>query len=710
MSLSNGSGPTFDQALLDTIAESGYVFVVEEADEAALLRSVEYPGLHVPDVASLTAPVLAGISEITVFQRPAFGGTLYGNRVERQLEAVGWKGQLRLAPYPDEAPSLRDLYRRYPDRQEFGTQLLSLANSGIFKQIGPGRPRAPTASKLAATIAATWRETLIYDVRRQRWMAYGATQPGIWGELAEVEVYDRVRRALTPLLRDGFSWSLLQGVERLLRTWLKGALPEPSRDWLPFPNGALHVPSLTLEDHTAARGFTWCLPFEYIMLATCPTIDAWLLEAQEQDAARVQVLVAYLKAIITGRTDLQKFVEVIGPGGTGKGTYLRLAHALVGWGNAHATTLEWLETNRFETASLEGKRLVLVTDADRYGGPINTLKALSGGDPIRAEKKYVDAYTFAPEALILVAANEAIQSTDYTSGLERRRITIPFQHKPAQERQLLEFHRGQARGEFTPELPGLLNKVLAIPDDEMERLLRRTSEAVPSLQDAWRRALVETNPLAAWADACLLLDPQGKPQIGLAKRSQWGKGYEDEEVRLYPNYCRFADDTGVKAMGLPRFPRLLDDFLRHQLRLAGVGWDRDGQRAYIVGVRLRTKADEGTPGLIDASVARQTAPTAPPDPTAADEAPSPGISGDGVGEQPQAISEFRDFRGFSKNSLGEIGEKDTPYKEGFDKPPKPPEVPRDAAFTSESIPKTPGTPAKRREPWTFPGPGSRKDT
>jgi putative DNA primase/helicase len=618
---------------------------------------------------------------------------------------VGWKGQLALVPLPDEAPTLQDLSRQYPDRQEFGAVLLSLANDGIFKRIGTGRPRGQPASKLAGRIAAAWQETVVFDVRRQRWMAYGVTRPGIWGELPEVEVYARVRVALTPLVPEGFSWSLVQGVERLLRTWLKGELPEPSRDWLPFPNGALQLSTGVLEDHTPARAFTWCLPFEYAVLATCPTIKAWLLEAQKGDKDRATVLLAYLKAIVTGRTDLQKFLECIGPGGTGKGTYLRLAHALVGWENVHATTLELLETTRFETASLEGKRLVLITDADRYGGSINTLKALTGGDPIRAERKYLNAYTVTPEALVLVAANEAVQSTDYTSGLERRRITLPFQHKPAVERRLIEFHRGQARGEFVPELPGLMNAVLAIPDEEIERLLRRTPEAVPSLQEDWRRSLVETNPLAAWADAHLVLDrtPEAKIQIGLAKRALVVSGYQREDEWLYPNYCRFAVDTGVKAMGLPRFPRLLDDLLRQQLRLSDVSYDHDGQRAYIAGVRLRREADTD-PGLITVAIKAQSAPMAPPDPSAGEKLPVPGSSGDRVGEKTQASKEFREFRGFSQNSLGEREEQGQVYKEGFENSPKPPEVPRDGDLPPEPSPTTPERQRTRREPWTFPGP------
>jgi phage/plasmid-associated DNA primase len=352
----------------------------------------------------------------------------------------------------------------------------------------------------------------------------------------------------------------------------------------------------------------------------------------------------------------------------------------------------------------EGKRLVLITDADRYGGPINTLKALTGGDPIRAERKYLTAYTVTPEALVLVAANEAVQSTDYTSGLERRRITVPFRHKPAVERRLIEFHRGQARGEFVPELPGLMNVVLAIPDAEMERLLRRTPEAVPALQEAWTRALVETNPLAAWADAHLVLDPKAKIQIGLARPNRLGGGYEGEDRWLYPNYCRFADDIGVKALGLPRFPRLLDDFLRQQLRLPDVGYDHDGQRAYIAGVRLRREADQDTPGLIVMAITAQPASGQAPDPSAGDESSSPGGSGDAVGMQTQGSRGSRGFRGFSQNSREERGEEGQVYQEGVGCPPKPPEVPHGGGLASEAPPTTPEKERTRREPWTFPGP------
>jgi hypothetical protein len=41
---------------------------------------------------------------------------------------------------------------------------------------------------------------------------------------------------------------------------------------------------------------------------------------------------AYAKAVVTCRVDLQRYLETLGPGGTGKGTYTRLLMAMVGDG------------------------------------------------------------------------------------------------------------------------------------------------------------------------------------------------------------------------------------------------------------------------------------------------------------------------------------------------------------------------------------------
>jgi len=68
--------------------------------------------------------------------------------------------------------------------------------------------------------------------------------------------------------------------------------------------------------------------------------------------------------------------------------------------------------------------------------------------------------------MVILASNEPVQSSDYTSGLERRRLTVPFIHQvKANERRDLD-------AEFKPYLPALLQWVLAIPDDQVTALVR----------------------------------------------------------------------------------------------------------------------------------------------------------------------------------------------------------------------------------------------
>jgi len=125
--------------------------------------------------------------------------------------------------------------------------------------------------------------------------------------------------------------------------------------------------------------------------------------------------------------DVQKFLELIGPGGTGKSTLIRLLVAFIGEKNHTATDLKNLETNNFEAAALYGKRLVLISDSSRYGGEVSTLKALTGGDPVRLEKKNKQQTgSFVFDGVIVIASNEAIQTADYTSGLMRRRMPVNF--------------------------------------------------------------------------------------------------------------------------------------------------------------------------------------------------------------------------------------------------------------------------------------------
>src|SRR5262249_29258001 len=141
--------------------------------------------------------------------------------------------------------------------------------------------------------------------------------------------------------------------------------------------------------------------------AACPKTQAWMHETVGGAHDQVQVLRAYAKAVVTRRVALQRYLEIIGPGGTGKGTYIRLLQALVGSENTAASELKHLETNRFELSMLRGKLLLLVTDAERYSGPVNALKAITGQDFVRMEEKYKTPRTEIAPVMVVISANEA---------------------------------------------------------------------------------------------------------------------------------------------------------------------------------------------------------------------------------------------------------------------------------------------------------------
>lgn len=508
------------------------------------------------------------------------------------LDMLAWmrlKRQLKVV-----IPTLNrnDLDRARKDLQRAAAQARALQGYGTSE------------SETSAMLAEEFHAILAYDVSRQGWMNY---DNGLWTPLATERVTQRIITRMDAHV-GRYAHHALSGVEHLLRTRLAHTIPLATPGWLPFRNGALHLDTMAFALHSPDRPFTWQLPYDYNAAATCPLTLDWLHATVGQAHNQVQVLRAYAKAVVTGRVNLERYLETLGPAGTGKGTYTRLLTALVGVENTVATELKHLEANRFELSSLRGKRLMVVTDAERYGGPVNQLKAITGEDFVRMEEKFKAQRTETAPVMVVISANEPIQSADYTSGLVRRRLSVPFRYKPSTPRDLLSWNHeaGAWHGELAAEIPGVLNWVLALPDTAMEALLKRTTETVPSLTHAWALSLVETNPLAEWANQALILDSrteaQGAPpagvNVGRAHKIDRTNDYEHQDTWLYPNYCVWMDDTGGKRLSSRRFTGLLKDLFENQLRLDGVTHTDNNKGSQFFGIRLRTHKDADQPLFI----------------------------------------------------------------------------------------------------------------
>jgi P4 family phage/plasmid primase-like protien len=433
-----------------------------------------------------------------------------------------------------------------------------------------------------------------FDGEAEKWRAY---IDGTWKiphpQAFKDEVY-RLMQEDNKLFPQGFTSSYLGGVAELLKCELRFVAAQDNGSRIPFKNGILDVVTKKFSPNNPENKITWQIPCDYSPRATCEPIQKWLLETVGGDQALFYLLRCFWAAALYGLSRAHRFLELSGAAGSGKSTYLNLAEQIVGPQNSHTTELKHLENGRFETAAILGKRLVVITDAGKYGGDIAILKALTGGDPIRREEKYRQCCAaFHPEAIVMIATNEPIQSTEYTNGLKRRRVTV-FLNKAVP----LEKQR-DLMTEFRPHLSGLVNWLLELTEAEVFRCLKSTGGA--SQRQGEKKCLVETNPIAAWADRELCLLPSAKSYIGVARKVKNSVdviAYENSDIWLYANYAQYCDVTGQRVISMKRFVGLLEDLLLNQLHLPHVGRGRDRDGSHFDGIAIKTPSTELLPSPV----------------------------------------------------------------------------------------------------------------
>ncbi len=443
-------------------------------------------------------------------------------------------------------------------------------------------------SKAVLLVAEAARGLFAFDEESKVWHVYTGSywRAEINPTTIEREQVGWIYNATEPL---GFTPQYQIDILKLLERGGFVDLPKFARGFVPFSNGLLNIATLKFSDPTPETAQTWAIPHSYDSDAYCPAILDWLNKATGGDEDTVQLLRAIIAAILRDPAEHQRFLHLLGPGGSGKSTFMRLLVELVGKQNAVSTELRQLEQNQFEGALLFRKRLVLITDTDRYGKSLNKLKAIVGGDPIRLERKNIQqAGTFTLDGLVVIASNEAIQSTDHTSGLERRRITVPFE-RVFTESEKADFHRKGGETQLLREIPGLVNWSLAMSEEEVRRAIAHPPERV---RQANLEAMRDSNPLADWIMDELIPDSLTWLQIGKLETSLGinGISYLYADKKLYPNYHLWCKENGHHPLSVQRFRITIEDACRNVLKIP-IRKARHSSGMGIEGLRFR-KEDE----------------------------------------------------------------------------------------------------------------------
>ncbi|EBC8412614.1 toprim domain-containing protein [Salmonella enterica subsp. enterica serovar Bareilly] len=293
---------------------------------------------------------------------------------------------------------------------------------------------AMSTSEKAMRVHEHYGEALAVDANGQLLSRYEA---GIW-KIIPPSDFARDVAGLFQRLRAPFSSGKIASVVETLKL----IIPQqdaPARRLIGFRNGVLDTATGTFSPHHKSHWLrTLCdvdftPPVEGETLEThAPDFWRWLDRAAGGRSEKRDVILAALFMVLANRYDWQLFLEVTGPGGSGKSILAEIATMLAGEDNATSATIETLESPR-ERAALIGFSLIRLPDQEKWSGDGAGLKAITGGDAVSVDPKYKDAYSTHIPAVILAVNNNPMRFTDRSGGVSRRRVILHFPEQIAPE-------------------------------------------------------------------------------------------------------------------------------------------------------------------------------------------------------------------------------------------------------------------------------------
>jgi putative DNA primase/helicase len=173
--------------------------------------------------------------------------------------------------------------------------------------------------------------------------------------------------------------------------------------------------------------------------APCPNFQKFLADATAGDTGLQQFLRQYAGYCLTGDTREQALIFIYGPGGNGKGVFLKAISEIVGEYSKRATmeTFVALRTPRHltELAMLHSARLVIASETEgNQTWSEARINQLTGEDPITANFMRRDHFTFVPQFKLLMIGNHKPKLTSVNEAARRRFNIVPGTSKNSPHR------------------------------------------------------------------------------------------------------------------------------------------------------------------------------------------------------------------------------------------------------------------------------------
>ncbi|MEE2733640.1 MAG: DUF5906 domain-containing protein [Pseudomonadota bacterium] len=357
-------------------------------------------------------------------------------------------------------------------------------------------------------------------------------------------------RGLIPIFDDHLGCDYKQS---LVRNSIDNLMPRLQQvrfnadpDKIAFSNGVLHIKAGEFGAHTCDDYFTHTLAVDYDSNGgDWSYIRSVLDNLSAGDPATLCLLIAYLALILRNHPmrELQKYLEITGSAGGGKGSYCSIVKALTGDYCGSFSIAGLSDSHALE--SIPGKRVLICSEHD---GQIlrkeqAIFKKLTGGDEIKINPKNKSQYDIVNDALMIVTSNDSLRFPTNQRDIERRRLPV---HVGAVNYQLNPRHLEDIKA----GLPGLVHNLLKHDVNQAVQIVNEDQQRRPQ---AYVAVQVRSNTVTEWAAEYIQVAPGSSLPLSNA-------------YLAYSNWCR---DSGLKVMGRGSF----STGLQTSLNVLGVPFD-----------------------------------------------------------------------------------------------------------------------------------------
>ncbi|TNH03485.1 hypothetical protein FHQ26_09540 [Testudinibacter sp. TR-2022] len=395
-----------------------------------------------------------------------------------------------------------------------------------------------------------------------------------WALQDEGELAFKIGEWLTSL-NIGYSARKINEISATMLTMVP-PMKEGDTNVLAFENCVINRRSGEVLPHKREYYLTSCLPYPYdTTLSDTPVFDKWLNFLAKGSAEKAQVLRAVLYMVLTNRTEWQRFIELTGPGGTGKSVFMLLAGYFVGLQNICTKSLLDLDSARGR-AGADKALLVLSPDQDMYTGHGAGLKSLSGADLVDFDPKYIPPYNAKSHAVYIVSHNGSVNFTERNGGIDRRRVLILLDNVVSDDEK--DFMLEEKLKAETGGIVAKLLKEFSSSDLAFQVILKHEKSAEAIQLKAESDHTVEF---------CSFFETM--PTLNGLRVGDMGK--EGDMQYFYSHYLRFCSAYGHKfPLSVSKFKlAMVQAFKIHQSKIPYA--TRRTKKGFITNVRLKQDDD-----------------------------------------------------------------------------------------------------------------------